>query len=48
FKDTINNNKIEQSAMISISQFDISNHKVDVQSNYNAQTKLNTISLLCI
>ncbi|CAG8614533.1 9755_t:CDS:2 [Cetraspora pellucida] len=29
FKDTINNNEIEQLAMTSISQFDISNHKVD-------------------
>ncbi|CAG8539602.1 20645_t:CDS:2 [Cetraspora pellucida] len=38
--------KFEQLAVISISQFDISNFKVGVQPNYDTQAKTNTISLL--
>ncbi|CAG8695646.1 4746_t:CDS:2 [Cetraspora pellucida] len=48
FKDTISNSAVEQSAVILISQFDISNFEVGVQPNYDTQAKTNTISLLCV
>ncbi|KAF0511655.1 protein far1-related sequence 5-like [Gigaspora margarita] len=46
FKNSISNNAIEQSAVISISQFNINNHEVDMQLNYNSQTNTDTILLL--
>ncbi|CAG8689628.1 5018_t:CDS:2, partial [Dentiscutata heterogama] len=44
--NSISNNTIEQSAVISISQFNISIYEVDIQLNYDTQT--NMISLLCM